>query len=68
MVYPIIDYMESISLNTANTTIKAKVVGNLVQTFYWRDLIKDTLPANSNGLILVFDTQCTKKPFTYRIE
>jgi hypothetical protein len=68
MVYPIVDYMESITLNKTNASLTSKVVGNLVQSFYWRDLIKDTLPTDSNGLIVVFDTECTKEPFTYRIE
>jgi hypothetical protein len=68
MIYPIIDYLDSVSLETSNSSTKSRTVGNLIQPFYWRDLIKDTLPVDSDGLIMVFDTQCKKQPFTYRIE
>lgn len=35
-------------------------------TFYWRDLIKDLLPAGSNGIDIVFSNPCNPS-FTYQI-
>jgi hypothetical protein len=68
MVYPIIDYLDTVNIDNRSESTELKVVGNVVQTFYWRDLIKDSLPYSSDGLIVVFDNDCYKNPFTYRIE
>jgi hypothetical protein len=68
LIYPIIDYLDSVILDTSNSSTKSRTVANLLQPFYWRDLIRDTLPVGSDGLIIVFDTQCVKQPFTYRLE
>jgi hypothetical protein len=63
-IYPVLDYLDSVTIDTT----KSKVVGSLVQSFYWRDLVKNSLPASSDGLVVVFDNDCDIAPFTYRIE
>jgi hypothetical protein len=70
MTYPIVDYLDSISINNSTIipTANMTVVGNLAQTFYWRDLMKNSLPVDSNGLTVVIDFECGSSPFTYRIE
>jgi hypothetical protein len=35
-------------------------------TFYWRDLIKEILPTDSDGIIVVFENACGQN-FTYQI-
>jgi hypothetical protein len=70
MVYPIVDYLDTVNLNTSagSPAANSTVVGNLAQTFYWRDLMKNSLPIDSNGLIVVIGFTCSIAPFTYRIE
>jgi hypothetical protein len=43
------------------------VKGMIVRDFYWRDLIKDMLPPESKGIILVFSNTCSETSFTYQI-
>jgi hypothetical protein len=41
-------------------------VGVFAMTFYWRDLIKEILPTDSDGIIVVFENACGQN-FTYQI-
>lgn len=43
-----------------------QIAGILSQSIYWRDMIKDILPQDSNGYLAVFKTPCNPK-FTYEI-
>jgi hypothetical protein len=45
---------------------KHRIVGALASSIYWRILLRDTLPPNSNGIQVVFNNSCTK-PFTYQV-
>jgi hypothetical protein len=43
------------------------VNGMITSAFYWRNLIRDMLPPESKGIILVFSNSCVKNSFTYQI-
>jgi class 3 adenylate cyclase len=62
--YPIIDAIDDV---TIDADVKLPTVGVLALTFYWRDLIKNILPPNSKGVIVVFENACDQV-FTYRID
>jgi hypothetical protein len=44
------------------------VKGTITTAFYWRSLIKDMLPPESKGIVLVFSNECAKDDFTYHID
>jgi Adenylate and Guanylate cyclase catalytic domain len=66
--YPIIDDISRADLfESADDTVKNNtLVGALAATVYWRNIIQDTLPPGSNGLVVVFNNTCSKS-FTYQI-
>jgi hypothetical protein len=43
------------------------VKGMISQEFYWRNLIRDILPPESKGIVLVFSNDCVEDSFTYQI-
>jgi hypothetical protein len=43
-----------------------KFVGVFAMTFYWRELIKDILPIDSNGIVVVIENRCGQS-FTYQV-
>ena len=43
-----------------------RVVGTLVATLFWRDLIQNILPPNNVGIVVVFENPCNPT-FTYQI-
>ena len=43
-----------------------KIAGIMSQSVYWRDMIKNILPPNSNGVLAVFEAPCNPV-FTYEI-
>jgi hypothetical protein len=44
------------------------VKGMISSIFYWRNLIKDMLPPESKGIVLVFTNNCAIDSFTYQID
>lgn len=46
---------------------KDSIVGVLEGSFFWRDLIKNILPENTNGVVVVFQNPCNPD-FTYQID
>jgi hypothetical protein len=42
------------------------VVGTLTGTFFWRGLIEDILPPNTQGIVIVFENPCNPT-FTYQV-
>jgi Adenylate and Guanylate cyclase catalytic domain len=68
LFYPIIDKIDQLYVAGADDYQPAKhrIVGALASSIYWRILLRDTLPPNSDGIQVVFNNSCTK-PFTYQV-
>jgi Adenylate and Guanylate cyclase catalytic domain len=68
LFYPIIDKIDQLYVAGADDYKPAnhQIVGTLASSIYWRILLRDTLPPNSNGIQVVFNNSCTK-PFTYQV-
>jgi hypothetical protein len=43
------------------------VKGMISRDFYWRDVLKDMLPPESRGIVVVFSNTCSENAFTYQI-
>jgi hypothetical protein len=52
---------------TSTTTDNDDVVAVLSSSFYWRDVLKDVLPEQSKGLVVVIENSCSAS-FTYQVE
>jgi class 3 adenylate cyclase len=65
IVYPIINSINDVTIDPDD--VEQPAVGAFALTFYWRDLIKNILPPNSKGVIVVFENTC-EQVFTYRID
>ncbi len=63
--YPIINSINDVTIDP--DVVEQPVVGIFALSFYWRDLIKNILPPNSKGVIVVFENTC-EQVFTYRID
>jgi hypothetical protein len=61
-LYPIIPDRTIDDVNEFNG-----VKGMLASGFYWRTLLKDMLPPESRGIILVVSNECVENAFTYQI-
>lgn len=69
LFYPILDQLERIDLKDAkmnDNSTNNKFVGMIAATIYWRNLLKDILPSESKGVVVVFTNPCNL-PFTYQI-
>ena len=80
IMYPIINVLDRIQIidNDAasnsnlndtvyNTNTTTEVVAVLAATFYWRDVMRNTLPTGEQGLVVVISNPCTAS-FTYQIK
>jgi hypothetical protein len=78
IIYPVIDCIDNIQIidndddNDASGTSTCndnenKVVSVLAVTFYWRDALKNILPSNKKGLVVVVRNPCAPS-FTYLVE
>lgn len=65
MYYPVIDKIEDVVLKPSRDT---KALGVVAFSFFWRHILRNILPPNSRGLILVFKNPCQKQYFTYQID
>ena len=65
--YPIIDRVDSVRLNVDDNE-DLPIVGFFHFQFYWRDMIKNLLPENSRGLILVVESECNNQSVTFQID
>lgn len=64
MWYPI---LESFTDNVTNPgEPQEQVVGTVVVSYYWRDLLREILPQGSDGIIVVVENSCDQK-FSYQI-
>jgi hypothetical protein len=72
--YPILNSYDVIDVKENNTYNRIypedyEVEAVIVAEFYWHDLMKDILPENSKGMILVTENTCVPDvPFTYQID
>jgi hypothetical protein len=67
MYFPILDYVaDFVTVPKASSSDLGKFVGIFAMTFYWRDLIQDILPTDSNGIVIVFKNACSQT-FTYQV-
>jgi hypothetical protein len=57
--YPLLNRNDDISIN--------KVEGVIGATFYWRDMLRNTLAEGRDGLFVVFENPCSPT-FTYQIQ
>ena len=74
--FPMLDYAadfvtiprddEETTAKPINDDGRGNFVGVFAMTFYWRDLIKDILPPQSNGVVVVFENACGQI-FTYQV-
>jgi hypothetical protein len=65
MYYPVIDAIDDVLIQVTNDT---KALGSVAFSFYWRHTLKDSLPPNSKGIIIVFKNACGNQVFTYQID
>lgn len=65
MYYPVIDKIEDVVLKPSKDT---KALGVVAFSFFWRHILRNILPPNSKGLVLVFENPCGKQSFTYQID
>lgn len=64
MHYPMFNNLDSIRLDLDQ---EQSAVGVFLYVFFWRDLIRDILTSDSNGVIVVFEHACGPS-FTYRLD
>jgi len=62
--YPIFETRENVKVDLENGD--DQVVGLLAATWFWRDVLKDILPDDSTGIVVVFDNPCNPS-FTYMV-
>jgi hypothetical protein len=69
VIYPIIDTTSSLQLSVEELQQNdnpTTLVGMLSNGFLWRELLRDILPANTEGILVVTETSCGQV-FTYQI-
>jgi Adenylate and Guanylate cyclase catalytic domain len=68
LAYPIINDLSKVDLfdSDGNNRSEHSVVGVIVASLYWRNLISNILPDGSKGIQIVFENPCTSW-FTYQI-
>jgi hypothetical protein len=70
ILYPVVDNVEKIQPITDDAWTHEtdnKVVAIISSSFYWRDVLKNVLPHNKRGLVVVFENPCSAS-FTYLIK
>lgn len=65
MYYPIIDDIDNVVVNPDGG---ARTVGIVGFSFFWNHILRNILPPNSVGLVLVFDNPCGNQSFTYQVD
>ncbi|CAB9507389.1 Receptor-type guanylate cyclase gcy [Seminavis robusta] len=65
MYYPVIDSIDDVQIKTTDQT---EALGSVGFTFYWRHVLKGSLPHKSQGVIIVFHNDCGDQVFTYQID
>jgi hypothetical protein len=65
MYYPVIDSIDDVLIRVTNDT---EALGSVAFSFYWRHTLRDSLPPNSKGVIIVFKNECGNQVFTYQID
>jgi hypothetical protein len=65
MYYPVIDSIDDVLIQVTDDT---KALGSVAFSFYWKHTLKDSLPPNSKGIVVVFRNDCGNQVFTYQID
>lgn len=65
MYYPVLDSVNDVVLKPNNDT---KALGVVAFSFFWRHILRNILPANSKGVVLLFQNPCGDQSFTYQID
>ena len=65
LIYPIIDRNSDLRIN-ANAVTDEQLAGSLSHSWFWRDLLRDTLPPKSQGIRVVTENNCGQV-FTYEV-
>lgn len=55
ITYPVIDSLESVRINVDE---KESIVAVLTFAIFWRELLRDILPLDSDGVLVVFENPC----------
>jgi hypothetical protein len=67
--YPVLDKVDYIDVTSnPNFPQDYEVKGFVITNVYWKHLIRNILPHNSKGVIIVFEYENTKEMFTYQID
>lgn len=68
--YPVMSNLDQVmaDTSTASGDNNDKALGAVAFSFYWRHSLKNILPTQSTGLILVVDNPCGPRGFTYQID
>jgi len=61
--YPVVDNIDDVVLHPDDSN----ALGAVAFSFYWRHIIRNILPPNSKGLLLVVENPCGSQQFTYII-
>jgi hypothetical protein len=69
IIYPVIDSLDTVQLikDDEIPSDNSKVVALVTTGFYWRDTLKNILPSNKEGLVVVFNNPCSPS-FTYLVK
>jgi hypothetical protein len=68
-LYPVIDKVDYIDVTSdPKFPQDYEVKGLVVTNVYWKHLIRNILPLNSRGVVIVFEYAYTKEVFTYQID
>lgn len=66
IIYPMLDTLETVRIDIEK---KHPIVAILSFAIFWRDILEDILPQNSNGIYVVLEHTCGKgQAFTYQLD
>ena len=67
--YPVLDKVDYIDVKTNPSYPEDyEMKAFLMTDIYWRQLIRDILPPNSGGVVIVFEHEFSKEQFTYQVD
>ncbi|CAB9525293.1 Receptor-type guanylate cyclase gcy [Seminavis robusta] len=64
LIYPMLNAVDKVQIDTSTVE---PAVGVLSFAYYVRDLVRDILPPNSKGIVVVFQNTCDQV-FTYQVD
>ena len=67
--YPVVDKIDYIDITSnPNYPDDYEVIGFIISDIYWKHLLRDILPPNSKGIVIVFEHELYKEQFTYQVD